>query len=64
MFYLIEIHRGSLSGDKETYHPSCIIARIRGYVYKMPGINSEILLHSLYIKMVKSKMLIIYDVNL
>ena len=24
---------------------SCIIARIRGYVYKMPGTNSAILLH-------------------
>ena len=51
VYYLIAIHDCSICGAPKNVL-SCIIAQIIGYVYKMPGINSAILLH-LYVNSVK-----------
>ena len=58
MFCLIDIHyMVPYRAPKNVL--SCIIARISGYVYKVLGINSAILLH-LYGYDAKSKILIIF----
>ena len=54
LIFIIWFHIGRLKNVL-----SCIIARIRGYVYKLLGINSAIVLH-LYGYDEKSKIVIIY----
>ena len=61
MFYLIDIHYMVPYTGRLKNVLSCIITQIRGYVYKVLGINSAILL-PLYSYDEKSKILIFFKI--